>query len=92
MSAPVDVLAVLSRRSAELTRKYGADNDLAAVRAAVAELIEADKEYDVARAALTAYLLSGADTRPMSETGLEERFNAADARRTAALARFGGDA
>lgn len=41
MSAPVDVLAVLSRRANELTRKYGADNDLAAVRAAVAELIAA---------------------------------------------------
>lgn len=39
MSAPVDVLAVLGRRANELTRKYGADNDLAAVRAVVADLI-----------------------------------------------------
>lgn len=40
MSAPVDVLAVLSHHAHELIRLYGPDNDLAAARYAVAELIE----------------------------------------------------
>jgi len=44
MSAPVDVRTVLSRRSAELTRKYGADNDLSAVLSATSRLIDAARE------------------------------------------------
>lgn len=40
MSTTVDVRAVLSRRSTELTRKYVADNDLAAVLSATSQLID----------------------------------------------------
>lgn len=60
MSAPVDVLAVLSRRSAELTRKYGADNDLAEVRAAVAELVEAVEATRAARGGIMSLCASDA--------------------------------
>jgi len=44
MNSPVNVRAVLSRRSAELTQKYGADNDLAAVLSATSRLIDAARE------------------------------------------------
>lgn len=60
MSAPVDVLAVLSRRANELTRKYGADNDLAAVRAAVAELVEAVEATRAARGGIMSLCASDA--------------------------------
>ncbi|MFC4729515.1 hypothetical protein [Coralloluteibacterium thermophilus] len=41
MSVPVDVRAVLSRRASELTQRYGPDNDLMLVLAAVNQLIGA---------------------------------------------------
>lgn len=96
MSATVDVRAALDQaieRNIERGAAKGSPSDrsLREARAAIAELIEADKEYDAAREAMTAYLLSVTDTRPMTATGLEERFNAADARRAAALVRVQGE-
>ena len=47
MSAPVDVLAVLDRAHVAFSGEQAAG--IYAARAAVAELIEADEEYDAAR-------------------------------------------
>ena len=97
MSAqPVDVLAVMESDAAHakaMRQRMAADNveesymRSAAARAAVAELVEADREYDKAKAAFVASI-------PFAETGTNmderERYAKAAARRDAALARIGG--
>lgn len=86
MSAPVDVLAVLDRvieRSGHIVA-----SDVVAVRAAVAELIQADREHDAAREAVTASMRRGAPKGALKAA--RERFDNAAARRRAALARCGG--
>lgn len=55
MSAPVDVLTVMDRLQSDwrdesqIVGRWDSADDLAAVRAAFAELIEADRAYDDAR-------------------------------------------
>lgn len=103
MSAPVDVLAVMtvSERLLANSDFHGAVayvNRVTEARAAVAELIEADKEYDAA----SEYLAANPDPNPDAESTPEqwasyskhldakERMRAARNRRDAALAKCGG--
>lgn len=77
---PVDVLAVLDlalmHAGADLSVERDVEDDLSDARAAVAELIDADREYDAA-------MSCEADTDGML------RRESARARRRAALARVG---
>lgn len=96
MSAPVDVLAVMD--SMTVWARLRADPAWAAkaeeARAAVAELIVADTELDAAIAAYDnaiTIMMGGVDYVSPSDPAVE-RFDAAKARRAAALARVGGAA
>lgn len=85
MSAPLDVLAVMERAFdyAVADRQYEDAADLHNARAAVAELISADTEYDRARAAW------------LADNSKHDEFLATRAawdRRAAALARIKGEA
>lgn len=101
MSAPVDVLAVIS---AEVRRRRNSQNsknrdgqfadadragakaaEMEAARAAVAELIEADKELDAAYAEFPGLR---AERAAIEKAAM--RVNVAIARRTAAIANVGG--
>jgi hypothetical protein len=84
-NAPVDVLAVFDRKLA--MRQLGPD--MAEVRAAVAELVAADREYDEAR---LAYQRARKALLPHEGAAEKVRFLAADARRAAAIAKFRGAA
>ena len=100
MTAPVDVLAVLDATilAAEAdARMYKLDDAAKAVavfkatRAAVAELIEADKEYDEARRWWDQGCYVGWDgVSDETRKTTAERFEAALYRRFAALARVQG--
>lgn len=85
---PVDVLAELDARIAAIIRAADA---LAAARTAIAELIEADVEYDGAKA-------EQEDTAKFDEAGMYvpravfERMAAATTRRAAALVAVRGGA
>ncbi|UXY46998.1 hypothetical protein [Stenotrophomonas maltophilia] len=103
MSAPVDVLAVLRYNAREATNKWGPDNQDAATLSAVAELIEADKDYDDALAAFAAgpfpnltpdSIDEWADewARVAQRADLQDRLESAKTRRAAALARVKGGA
>lgn len=102
-AAPVDVLAVMEReaRVANAYRRESGADLLAAdaaqeaeeARAAVAELIEADKEYDKASRHFDDGRFSDWDgISDESRMAIAERFEAAAVRRAAALARVGGAA
>lgn len=84
MSGPVDVLTVMQASADQLWR-YRRDilaRDEEQARAAVAELIAADKEYDEARAAH-----HGAR---VNTQGVEQRLFKAEKRRAAALSNIEG--
>lgn len=95
MSAPVDVLAVIDE-AIDTLRDDGnraLPGDLEIARAVVAELIEADKEYDAAKDALAAAKREKGTWRhnPLSHTHpAVAALRSASARRTAALARVQG--
>lgn len=97
MSGPVDVRTVLDDRASYLRDEsydYTAD-ELIRVRDAVAELIEADKSYDMAFAALEEYYRQVAENgyavaRQFHARKLSAAFVAADTRRLMALQRVGG--
>lgn len=91
MSEPtMDVLAVLDREIRDENVPGHIATQLAEARAAVAELVEADREYDETmewHAKAVAYC-----DHFDPEQGLAARaLKAARARRAAALARFGGE-
>lgn len=112
MSAPVDVLAVMDAMtlSAERLTAGEAVTSCAATlevakrtRAAVAELIEADKDYDDALAAFAAGPFPNLTPDSMDEwadewarvaqrADLQDRLESAKTRRAAALARVKGGA
>ena len=85
MSAPVDVMAYLQALEREIpgSQQFSSRREEAKeARAALAELIEADKEYDAAfDARIGAHWL---------ENNSRQLFNAAAKRRAAALARVQG--
>lgn len=88
----IDVLAVMASTEDFIARVCGDDvgsnaRDLAEARAAVAELIAADAEYDAA-----AHDLATQRRQVGAIESAEARFNTARARRAAALARVGGAA
>lgn len=95
MTAPVDVLAVYDRLLREVPMGAGHMQNIVAARAAIAELIEADKEYNAAKHAHTCI---AHETYKVGEWGdHDERMRAASQRlllagerRRAALARVGG--
>jgi hypothetical protein len=102
MSAPVNVLSVLDAEIQAFTntkdivsvsvpaRKSTYEEHLARLRearAAVAELIEADREYDVAA---EAYKALHAGTLHVEFVEVRDRMRDATLRREAALARVGG--
>lgn len=93
MSAPIDVLAFMDRAMSREVLEMRAP--LAEARAAMAELIAADKEYDAAREAwfnAPGCVQALGDTDGRNYDGPEyERLRVARNRRTAALARVGGD-
>lgn len=88
----IDVLDVMQRASlrlAELSQgcKTATEAALQEARSAMAELIEADREYDAAR---LEYQRARRGMLPHEGADEKIRFLAADARRAAALARVGG--
>ena len=91
MSAPVDVLAVMDSCTDELEKQPGCYYTDAAklqeARAAIAELIEACKERDLAQASY--YCIPPGDAR-LSVSERWERLKAARQRYAAALANVGG--
>lgn len=102
MSAPVDVLAVFARAEGQARMVAGLAGDprarqllkdLASARAAVAELIEADAEYDKCRADLRDLRVHLGHNNPLHhETPHLLRYEASVKRRSAALARVKGGA
>lgn len=110
MSAPVDVLAVMDlareslRNSSQQTPEgLALHSAVARARAALAELIEADKDYDDALAAFAAgpfpnltpdSIDEWADewARVAQRADLQDRLESAKTRRAAALARVKGGA
>lgn len=89
----VDVLRVLEYAATILAayRYSGTANDMDAARAAVAELVAADEEYDAALAeqdASASYDSEGASV----PRAVYERMQAATERRATALSRVRGDA
>ena len=60
----MSVLSILNYHSAYATNKYGPDNDLTVARNLVRELIEADIEYDSARALYNSATRTGNYTSP----------------------------
>lgn len=88
MSGPVDVLAVMDAAIDNLQSAGYIGNTIGMKesRAAVAELIEADQEYDAARAAHASAHGRG---RHHELLGARTRFDAARARREVALANVG---
>jgi len=88
MSAqPVDVLAVMDDAAEKYTERgtFSKAKAMREARAAVAELVEADKEYDAARAAYEACAYVG-------ECHHKRTLKKAEERRRAALARVQGGA
>ena len=89
MTAPVDVLAVMDSCTDELEKQPGCYYTDAAklqeARAAIAELIEADKEYDAAKRQVNDETLTAEEHNSASWP----RLYAAQDRRLAALARVG---
>ena len=88
---PVDVLAVIDAErnlvvAASAISGLNAIPAHDAMRAAVAELIEADKEYDAACEASRGSAFASSEVREAAQA----RWRAAKARRAAALARVGG--
>ena len=93
MSGPVDVNGVL----AHYIRAHDMPEDLVMTALAVAELIEADKAYDAAAAALEEYYRQGAEkghrvARLFNIHELSEAFERADTRRMRAQLHIGGAA
>ena len=92
MSNQVDVLAVMDRAIDGLP--YLIEDELEIARAAVAELIKADSEYDASEDALVAHHVSIFKQDKAwrdAQTGLEARADSAIARRAAALAKVTGE-
>lgn len=88
MTRPVDVLAVMDRQleftvASDYSGASDDHRDLLAARAAVAELIEADRDFDAAELEL-GNAKYGPYTKRLS------RYTAAEKRRAAALANVGG--
>lgn len=96
MTAPVDVLAVMDAiaNGVHPTRHATEYVALTNARAAVAELIEADKEYDEARADFDSAFRPATHTNtgraPKHSDPRVVRYHVAVMRRAAALARVGG--
>lgn len=93
----VDVLAVLDALSAVLNHPRSAVEwqKLQPVRAAVAELIEADKEYDAAENEAVAHHVSALkqdEAWRKAQSAIDDRCDRAISRRAAALARVTGAA
>ncbi|MFD0738281.1 hypothetical protein ACFQZQ_03120 [Lysobacter koreensis] len=87
MSAPVDVLAVMGDAECRwrLVHETTKADAMAEARAAVAELIAADREYDAAKVELAT------QRRQVGAVATAEvRWHRAVARRAASLARIGG--
>lgn len=96
---PVDVLAVMDEAQCDAENTYGHDSqqvvELNAARAAVAELIEADKEYDAAKHAHASIAHESYKVGEWNEHDerlrvASQRLLLAGERRRAALARVGG--
>lgn len=109
MSAPVDVLVAIDGLSAlwrddsQIVCRCDSADELDSIRYAVAELIEADKDYDDALAAFAAgpfpnltpdSIDEWADewARVAQRADLQDRLESAKTRRAAALARVQGGA
>lgn len=91
MTAPVDVLAVMDRAADRAALLPELAYDLTNARAAIAELIEADREFDAAHhdwEHVTAH--DPQETSDEDWRRIADRFEAATMRRIAALARVGG--
>lgn len=87
MSAPLDVLAVLDREIEQRGDEPYAQ-DMREARAAVAELVEADRAFDAANLALVTTDPQSEDADTMS--AMRAHRDHCRARRRAALAKFGG--
>lgn len=97
MSAPVDVMEVFARAEGQARMVAGLAGDprarqllkdLAAARAAVAELVDADHEYDAACIHVGEAMWGSREQRKLAQV----RSARADARRIAALASIKGGA
>jgi len=86
-SGPVDVLAVIDAACCVLALDKHADPQcqLAEARAAVAELIEADRAYDTARSRYNAAFQNGPHGDIAEQRWAQEQLNDAKGRRSAAL-------
>ena len=94
MTAPVDVLAVIDSCTDELEKQPGCYYTDAAklqeARAAIAELIEADKAYDTARSRYDHAFRDGPHGNLDEQRDAQHMLREAKKRRAAALARVGG--
>ena len=93
-TAPVDVLAVIDSCTDELEKQPGCYYTDAAklqeARAAIAELIEADKAYDTARSRYDHAFRDGPHGNLDEQRDAQHMLREAKKRRAAALARVGG--
>jgi hypothetical protein len=84
-ASPVDVLGAMDQAIAVIESEYGSAADMDDARAAVAELLQADREYDEAQIAL--HEIGGPGTRLPATHPAVMRFVRAEEHRRDALAK-----
>ena len=90
MTAPVDVLAVMDGVASRFRHPHNAmQRNFIEARAAIAELIEADKAYDTARSRYDAAFRDGPYGNLNEQRDAQHMLREAKKRRATALARVG---